>query len=86
MDDEKARSLHDQLFRLRTATPEERLVAAAEQRTMSLELLRGGLRARFPAASEDEIENRAGEIVFGAETWELMCEARRRSLPRSGPA
>lgn len=78
MDDDKARSLDAHFERLKRATPEERLRAAAEQRRVSLELLRAGLRARFPDATEAEVEHRAGEAVFGAETWGMMCERRRR--------
>ena len=86
MDEDKRRSLQEQFMRLRRATPEERLRAAAEQRRIALELLRGGLRARFPTLTDAELEDRMGEIIFGAEVWRDMRERRRRRASGAGPA
>jgi hypothetical protein len=40
---------------LRSMTPEQRLAKAFELTEMSRDLLRSGLRERFPNASEDEL-------------------------------
>lgn len=86
MDEEKRRSLLTQIERLRDLTPDERLAAASEQRRISLELLRSGLRSRFPGLSDADIDDRAGEIIFGVETWREIRERRRSRLPGPGPA
>jgi hypothetical protein len=78
MDDAKRRSWEAQIARLRAATPDERLRAAADQRRVSTELLLAGLRERFPELDEEQIESKAGEIVFGASEWRSICERRRR--------
>jgi hypothetical protein len=41
---------------LRRLTPEQRLLKAFELTDLSRELFRAGLRRRFPAASESELE------------------------------
>ncbi len=77
MDEAKQRGMERHWARLRAATPDERLQAAAAQRRIGLELLRGGLRARFPHLSDAELEDRMGEILFGAEVWRGFRERRR---------
>ena len=64
--------------RLRSMTPDESLRAAAEQRRIALEFLRGGIRAQEPGLSDEDVENRVGESVFGREVWGDICERRRR--------
>ena len=64
--------------RLRAATPDERIRAGFTQVRISFELFKGGLRARFPEAGEDEIEDRAGEILYGPDLWGRVRDARRR--------
>jgi hypothetical protein len=78
MDADKKRGWDEQIARLRSATPDERLRAAARQRDISTELLRAGLRLRFPDLDEEGIEFKRGEITFGAEVWQSICERRRR--------
>lgn len=82
MDEAKKRSWEAHVARLRQATPDERLRAAADQRRVSTDLLRGGLRARFPRLDEAEIEWKTGEIIFGAAFWRELCERRRRRTLR----
>lgn len=86
MDEFKRKSWEMQIERLRRATPEERLQAAAAQREISKDLLRSGLLARFPDLTEAEIENRMGEIIFGVEVWRDICERRRHYFGGPGPA
>lgn len=78
MNDAKAASLSIHARRLAGASPDEKLRAAAEQRRISTELIRAGLRARFPDLGEEEIEFKRGELTFGAETWRMICERRQR--------
>lgn len=55
--DPKPRPNHQlYLEALRRMTPEERLLKAFELTELSRELLRAGVRQRFPAASETERE------------------------------
>ena len=75
-----------QIARLRAATPEERLREAADLRRISLEVLRAGVEATFPALTADEVEVKVGEIIFGREFWQKVCELRRRrKLDRTAP-
>jgi hypothetical protein len=78
MDDLKRRSLELQYERLRAASPAEKLEAAAEQRRISTELARAGLRARFPDLDDEQIEQKRGELTFGADAWRNICERRQR--------
>lgn len=78
MDDEKRRSWRAGIERLRQATIDERLKAAADQRRIALDLLKGGLRSSHPALGEDEIEFKAGEIIFGRAVWQDIHDRRRR--------
>lgn len=85
MHPEKRKPWREQIDRLRSATPDERLRAASAQRKIELELLKSGLRARFPSLSDAELQDRMGEIIFGKSTWQEMCDRRRRfsASPRS---
>ena len=78
MDEAKRRSWEKQIRWLRKTTPDQRLRAAAEQRRISKELLFAGIRARHTDWDERQVEDKAGEIIFGAETWRDICERRRR--------
>jgi hypothetical protein len=78
MQDAKVACLDIQARRLAAATPDEKLRAAAEQRRITTELVRAGLRARFPGLSEEEIEFKRGELTCGSETWRMICERRQR--------
>jgi hypothetical protein len=78
MNDAKVASLSAQARRLAAATPDEKLRAAAEQRRIATELVRAGLRARFPGLDEEAIEFNRGELTFGSETWRMICERRQR--------
>ena len=51
MNPEKSAGLKNHARRLADASPDEKLRAAAEQRRISTELIRAGLRARFPDLS-----------------------------------
>lgn len=82
MEEEKRSGWEAQIARLRTATPEEKLQAAAEQRRISTELIRAGLRARFPNIDEETLEWKRGELTFGVEVWKEICERRQRSRLR----
>lgn len=78
MDEGKRRGWEAQMARLREASPDEKLQAAAEQRRISSELLRAGLRARFPDLDEEAIAWRQGELTFGPDVWREICERRQR--------
>ena len=77
MDGAKRRSWEAHIARLRRATPDERLRAAAAQRRISIELLKAGLRARFPDLDQARIDSKAGELIHGAAVWRDICERRR---------
>jgi hypothetical protein len=83
VDEAKQRGLAIQYERVRAATVAERLEAAASQRRIALELLRGGLRSQFPHLTEEELETKMGEIIFGAGVWRDICERRRRRRDRA---
>jgi hypothetical protein len=85
MDAEKRRSLEEHAVRLRSAGPDEKLRAAAEQRRISTELIRAGLRARFPDLDDERIEEKRGELTFGADVWREICERRQRRPLRPPP-
>ncbi|NUN48146.1 MAG: hypothetical protein HUU15_04865 [Candidatus Brocadiae bacterium] len=78
MDADKHRSWLAGIERLRAATPDDRLRAAADQRRIGLELLRGGIKAQHPDISDEELDRRTGEAIFGQEVWREICERRRR--------
>ena len=78
MDEAKRRSWEKQIQRFRKATPDQKLRAAADQRRISGELLNAGIRARHPDLAESEVEDRAGELIFGTDMWRDICERRRR--------
>lgn len=57
--DPKPRPNHAEYLRiLRAMTPEQRLLKACELGDMGKELLRAGLRRRFPEASEAELHQK----------------------------
>jgi hypothetical protein len=56
--DPKPRPNHDIYMQaLRRMTPEQRLLKAFELTEMSHELLRAGIRRRFPEASEEDVQH-----------------------------
>jgi hypothetical protein len=82
MDAAKRESWLEGPERQRSAPPDERLRAAADQRRIALDFLRGGIRARHPGISDEELENRVGIAGFGEPTWGDIRERRRRCRDR----
>jgi hypothetical protein len=56
MDPKPRPNRHLYLEALRRLTPEQRLLKAFELTELSRELLRAGLRRRYPEAGEDELQ------------------------------
>lgn len=86
MGDDKQDDSRDDIERWRRATPDERFRAAAAMRDAEKARLKADVQARFPQASEAEVESRMGEVIFGVEVWRDICERRRRCFGGPGPA
>jgi len=67
----------EHMARISTATPEEKLRAAAAARRRSIEFLRAGVRRRHPDWFPDQIEDEVGLLIHGPEIWRLFRERDR---------
>ena len=70
-----------QLFELlQKKTPEEKLRMVSKMTATTRALAMTGLRARFPAESEDELELRLVELLYGSELALKVKQNRRKKI------
>lgn len=73
----KRRLWREHMARIASASPEEKLRAAAAARRRSVELLRAGVRWRHPDWPADHVEDEVGSLIHGPEVWRLFQERDR---------